>query len=97
MSKKLTPNHGYAVLSSIEGEESTYGNIIIPDMGKETGQLATVISIADIYNFNTGELVKSKFKAGDIVLFPPMGGQRVKVDGKEFLVVSITDLLVKIG
>lgn len=96
MSKQLEPNWGQAVLKPIEEGEKTFGNIIIPDMGQETSRMATVISVSPIYNFNLGTLVESKFKEGDTVIFPPMGGVKVKVDGEDYIIASVTDLLAAI-
>lgn len=96
MNKKLNPNWGQAVLKPFEEGETTFGNIIIPDMGQETSRMATIISISPIYNFNLGTLVDSQFKEGDTVIYPPMGGVKVKVDGIDYIIASVTDLLASI-
>lgn len=96
MSKKLDPGYGYAVLKPVEDGEQMYGNIVLPDMGNEKGKLAIIESIEPIYNFNLGTFVESKFKPGDTVLYPPMGGQRIKLDNEEYLVLSVTDLLASV-
>ena len=96
MGKFLKPNFGQAVLKPFEEGEKTFGNIIIPDMGKETAKIATILAIAPIYNFNRGELVESVFKVGDTVILPPMGAQKVTVDKIDYLIVSVNDLLSSI-
>jgi chaperonin GroES len=96
MSKKLNPNFGHAVLKPVEDGEQLFGNIVMPDMGNEKGRLAIVEAIEPIYNFNLGTFVESKFKIGDTVLYPPMGGQRITIDREEYIVVSVTDLLASV-
>ena len=96
MSKKITPNYGYAVLKPKEEGEQMNGGIVIPDMGQEKGRLAIVDSISPIYNFNLGEFAPTIYKVGDLVVFPPMGGQKVTLDGDDYIIVSITDLAAKI-
>ena len=96
MAKFLRPNYGQAVLIPLEEGEQTFGNIIIPDMGKETAKMGTIVAIAPIYNFNKGELVPPLFKKGDLVILPPMGAQKVTVDKVDYLVVSTNDLLSSI-
>ncbi len=96
MNRKLNPNYGQAVLKPIENGERTHGNIIIPDMGQETSRMGTIVAISPIYNFNQDSFIESKYKIGDLVVFPPMGGVIVKVDGEEFIIASVTDLLTSI-
>ena len=96
MAKILRPNYGQAVLRPLDEGEQTFGNIIIPDMGKETAKMGTILAIAPIYNFNRGELVPSIFKIGDLVILPPMGAQKVTVDKIDYLLVSTNDLLSSI-
>lgn len=96
MSKKLDPGYGYAVLKPLEDGEQMYGNIVLPDMGNEKGRLAVIESIEPIYNFNLGTFVESKFKVGDTILFSPMSGSKYQLDGEDFIVISVTDLLAAI-
>jgi co-chaperonin GroES (HSP10) len=96
MTGKIDPNYGNAVLKPMEEGEKSFGNIVIPDMGQETSRMGTILSIAPIYNFQLGTFIESKFKVGDTVIFPPMGGVKVKVDGEDYIVASVTDLLASI-
>ena len=53
---KLQPLNGYLVLRPIEEEEQTYGNIVIPDLGKERPELGEVIATSPVYNYNSDKL-----------------------------------------
>ena len=47
---KLEPKNGYIVLKPIEEQEETYGNIVIPDLGKERPELGEVTGTSDTFN-----------------------------------------------
>jgi chaperonin GroES len=96
MNKKINPNYGQVVLKPLEEGEQNFGGIVIPDMGQETSRMGTIIEISPIYNFNLGTFVESKFKVGDLVMFAPLGGCKVKVDGEDYIIISLTDLLASI-
>ena len=51
---KLTPLNGHVILKPIEEQEQTYGNIVIPDMGKERPEIGEVVEVSDTYNCHTG-------------------------------------------
>ena len=51
---KLTPLNGNVIIKPIEFEEQTYGNIVIPDLGKEKPEIGEVIATSSIFNWHTG-------------------------------------------
>ena len=85
---KLKPIGGHVVLRPIEEEELMAGNIIIPDMGREKPEMAEVISISPIFNYNTGDLVPMEVKVGDKVLIPKMGAQTITLEGEEYYITQ---------
>mgnify|MGYP003652247403 CR=1 FL=1 len=40
---KIRPLNGHVVIRPIEEEEQTYGNIVVPDMGREKPEMGEVI------------------------------------------------------
>ncbi len=90
---QLTPLNGHIIIKPIEEEEQTYGNIVIPDMGKEKPEIGVVISVSDTYNWHTGEYYKSKIKSGDKVLIPKMGSMKFTIDGEEYFITKETEIL----
>ena len=85
---KLKPIGGHVVLRPIEEEELMAGNIIIPDMGREKPEMAEVISISQMFNFNTDNLVPLEVKVGDKVLIPKMGAQTITLEGEEYYITQ---------
>jgi len=90
---KLTPVNGNVILRPIEEEEMMAGNIIIPDMGKEKPEMAEVIAISPMFNYNTDNLVPMEIKVGDKVLLPKMGSQTITLDGEEYYITAQNSIL----
>ena len=90
---KLRPVNGNVVLRPIEEEELMAGNIIIPDMGKEKPEMAEVIAVSPVYNFNTDTIVPTDLEVGMKVLLPKMGAQTVTMDGEEYYITAQNSIL----
>ena len=94
---KLQPLNGYLVLRPIEEEEQTYGNIVIPDLGKERPEMGEVVATSGTYNFNSDILVPSALTVGDRVLIPKLGSLRITVEGDEYFICKEQDVYSKIN
>jgi co-chaperonin GroES (HSP10) len=96
--KKIIPSWGQVVLKPIEDAEERYGNIIIPDMGKEKPELAEVVHPGEgTYNYNTDVLIPPRYMEGDIVAIPKMGTQVISLNnGEEFYICQESQLFGKI-
>lgn len=92
MSKYIEPKNGYIVLKPIEEQEVLAGNIILPDLGKERPEIATVESVSVGYNFYTGTPLPSTLKEGDVVLVPKMGAVKVSFDGSDYYICKESDI-----
>jgi len=78
-----------AVFNSIivkpqEEEETTYGSIVVPDLGKEKGLRGTIISIGPGYYSATGTFVNTTLEEGQKVILPPIGPVKIEHDGQEY-------------
>lgn len=93
---KLQPLNGYIVIRPIEEEEQMYGNIVIPDLGKERPEMGEVVAISETYNYNSDKFVKSQLQIGDKVLIPKMGSVRITVDSDEYYITKEQDIYSKI-
>lgn len=93
---KITPLNGYVILKPIETQEETFGNIIIPDLGKERPEMGEVVGTSEVYNFHTDKHVESKLKPGQTVLIPKLGSQRIVLDGQDYFICKETDIFAVI-
>jgi len=74
-------------------EGQTYGNIVIPNMGKEKPEIGLVVAVSDTYNWYTGGVYKSKLEPGEKVLIPKMGSMKITVDGEDYFITKETEIL----
>jgi chaperonin GroES len=93
---KLQPLNGYLILRPIEEEEQMYGNIVIPDLGKERPEMGEVIATSSTYNFNSDKFVESNLQVGDKVLIPKLGSLRITVEGEEYFITKEQDVYSKL-
>jgi chaperonin GroES len=90
---KIKPLNGIIVLKKLEEEEQTYGQIVIPDMGKEKPEMGIVVEVSDTYNWHRGDYYESKVKVGDKVVIPKMGSMTISQDGEDYILIKETEIL----
>ena len=88
----IRPLADRVVLKMVEVEETTASGIFLTSASKEKPQIAEVISVGP-GKVVDGEKVEMTVKPGDKVLMSKYSGTEVKVDGEEFVIVSIDDIL----
>ena len=88
--------NGNAILKPIDSQEETFGNIIIPDLGKERPEMAEVVEFSDTYNWHKGESVPSNLVKGMRVLIPKMGAVKITIDGEDYYIAKETDILSQV-
>lgn len=84
--KKIQPLFDYILVEPAEQEDVTASGIVLPDNAKEKPQSAVVKAV--------GEDVK-QVKVGDIVIHKKWGGNDVKVDGKDMMLIKEEDIMAK--
>lgn len=96
MTKQLKPNRGMAILKPIDESEQRYGQIIIPDIGETKASQAIIVDFSPTYNYNLGKEVPSLFKNGDVVLYPALGAQKIKIDRQDYIICAVSELMASI-
>ena len=85
------------IVKPIEIEETTYGNIIVPDIGKEKNETAEIISVGPGRMLQDGTIKPLPLKVGDKVVLPTMGFTKLPYDGEEYYVGPGNQVLAKIN
>ena len=80
------------ILPNDEGEQM-YGNIVVPDMGKEKPEMGKVLAVGPGRITPDGNLVPNQIKVGQIVLVPKFGAQSVVVENETYIMASENDVL----
>ncbi|MDR1926989.1 MAG: co-chaperone GroES [Endomicrobium sp.] len=76
-----------------EAKEVKKGGIIIPDTAKEKPQEGEVIAVGTGKKNDDGKILALDVKVVDKVLFGKYSGTEVKIDDKEYLIMSQDDIL----
>jgi len=79
------------ILPQEEGEQM-YGNIIVPDAGKEKPEMGTVLAVGPGRVSADGVLIPNKIEVGVTVIVPKFGAQVVTVENETYIVASENDL-----
>lgn len=92
--KQLIPTNDRILLKPIEEGEQKYGNIVIPDMGKERPELGEVLAIGPGRMTEHGQLMTVRTcKVGDVVMVPKVGTLRVDFEGEEYYIAQDREIL----
>lgn len=93
MEKKLVMKHDKVLVKPIEESEQLYGNIIVPDLGKEKPQIGEVLDVGPGRITEFGTKVEVTVQVGDIVLVPKIGTIRIDFEGEEYYIVQDREIL----
>ena len=85
------------IVKPFEEEETTYGNIIVPDLGKEKNELGTVVAVGPGKPTISGEFIPTILKVGDKVVLPTMGFTKLPYNGEEYYVGPENQVLAKVA
>ena len=80
------------ILPQEEGEQQ-YGNIIVPDMGKEKPEMGKVLAVGPGRISPDGTLIPNRIELGVIVIVPKFGAQIVVIESETYIIASENDIL----
>lgn len=81
------------LIKRINQEEKTPGGIIIPDTAKEKPVEGEVLAVGPGVRDDHGNLCELEVKVGDHVLFAKWGGNEVKIQGEDYVIMKESDIL----
>lgn len=74
------------IVKEIETDESQYGNIIIPDNGKQKHIVAEVLDVGPgKRSLLSGDFIETSIKKGDVVLLPSIGITSITNEGEDYI------------
>ena len=89
----IKPLHDHVIVKRIKEDQKTKGGIIIPDTAKEKPQMGEVIAAGPGKRTEDGKVLALDVKKGDRVLFSKYGGNDIKIEGEELLIMREDDIL----
>lgn len=96
MSKQLLPLNDRVLIKPIDEGEQMYGNIVIPDIGKEKPEMGEVIAVGPGRQTEFGQYIRVNAKVGDIVLVPKIGTLRIDFEGDEYYITADKEILATV-
>src|SRR5258706_14870830 len=96
MAINLKPLDDRVLVEPAEEKEVKKGGIIIPDYAKEKPTEGIIVALGTGKTDDNGKKVPFEVKKGDRVLVSKYGGTEIKLDGREFKILSTDDILAVI-
>ncbi len=90
---KIRPLADKVLVERLEAETKTAGGIVLPDSAKEKPQRGKVVAVGEGKALDDGSVRELQVNNGDNVLFTSYAGTEVKIDGKEYLIMSESDIM----
>ena len=84
---KIVPINGRVLVEPLEAPDMTPGGIHLPDTAREGQNEGKVVAAA--------EDATEEVAVGDRIAYKSFGGAKVTVEGKDYVLLSSDDLLVK--
>ena len=89
----LKPIGDRVVVEHVEQADKSAGGVFLPDTAKEKPQEGIVRAVGTGRVNDDGKTLPMSVKTGDRIIYSKYSGSEVKVDGKEYLIISEKDVL----
>ena len=90
---KVRPLGEKILVKRVEADEKTESGIYLPESAKEKPQQAKVIEVGEGRRLDNGQRADFQVKKGDTILLSKWGGQEIKVDDEDYLVMNEDEVL----
>lgn len=89
----IKPLFDNVLIRPLEGETKTPGGIVLPETAKEKPQMGKVMAVGPGGVTDDGKRIRMVVKVGQKVMYKKWGGNEIKVEGGEWLLVEQKDIL----
>ena len=90
----IKPLGDHILIEPVKEEEKTKTGIFLPETAsKERSEEGLIIAVGPGRKTDDGKIVMMSVKPGDKVLFQKYGPNEIKVDGKEYLIATESEIL----
>ena len=80
-----------------EEEETQYGSIVVPDLGKDRNEHGTVVAVGPGRHVAGVGFIETEIKVGDKVVLPTMGFTKLDFEGEEYYIGPENQILARIA
>ena len=89
----LKPLGDRVVVEHVEQSEKSAGGVFLPDTAKEKPQEGMVRAVGSGRVTDEGKTLPMNVKVGDRIIYSKYSGSEIKLEGKEYLIISEKDVL----
>jgi chaperonin GroES len=89
----LKPLGDRVVVEHVEQSDRSAGGVFLPDTAKEKPQEGRVLAVGTGRTLDNGTKLPMDVKPGDKIIYSKYSGSEIKIDGKEYLIISEKDVL----
>tara|TARA_B100000989_G_scaffold294905_1_gene274870 strand:- start:4139 stop:4507 length:369 start_codon:yes stop_codon:yes gene_type:complete len=77
-------------------EETTYGSIVVPDLGKDRNEYGTVVAVGPGRHVAGVGYIETEIKIGDNVILPTIGFTKLEHKGEEYYIGQENQILARV-
>lgn len=89
----IKPLFNNVLVKPLEAETRTASGLYLPDTVKEKPQMGVVMAVGDGDVTPDGKKIPMMIKVGQKVMYKKWGGNEIKVEGEEWMLVEQRDIL----
>lgn len=93
---QVKPLADQVLIKPLEEEQTTSSGIVIPDTAKQKPQQGEIVAVGSGLLVD-GKRVALEVKVGEKVYYKKWGGNEIKIEGDEYLLVKEEDILAIIS
>lgn len=95
--KSIKPLFDNVLIRPLSEATTTPSGIVLPDSAKEKPQVGEVMEVGPGRQTDEGKIVPVGVKKGQRVLYKKWGGNEVKVDSEEWMIIEEKDIMAVVG
>lgn len=95
--KELEALFDAVIVKPIEEEETQYGSIVVPDLGKDKNEKGEVVSVGPGKPTVMGNFIGTTVGVGDVVILPTMGFTKFEFEGETYYIGPENQILARIS
>ncbi|MDD9892184.1 MAG: co-chaperone GroES [Gammaproteobacteria bacterium] len=93
----IRPLQDRVVIKRVEEETTSAGGIVLPGSATEKPAMGEVVAVGPGKTLESGEVRAVGVQVGENVFFKEYGGNKIKVDGQELVVLAEDDILAVVA
>lgn len=93
----IKPLFDYVLVRPLQEESKTASGIVLPDTAKEKPQIGEIMAVGPGALNDQGKTTPMVVKVGQKVLYKKWGGNEVKVETEEWLLIEQKDIMAVVS